>query len=214
MELKTFLSLVTKLKETPLPGFKSHLLLAPLDRNADLNNANYNNINPKRAAVLIHFYPSYNGQLSLVLIERNKYPGVHSGQISFPGGKYEDKDKDLFATALREANEEVAIQKSTVEYIRTLSKIFIPPSNFMVTPFLSYSSFCPDLIPERSEVSEIIEFPLNDLLEMRISLTRLINSSKNSVEIPCFKYNQKIIWGATAMILSELKIIIQNTLTK
>ena len=125
-----------------------------------------------------------------------------------------DKDKDLFSTALREANEEVAIQKSTVEYIRTLSKIFIPPSNFMVTPFLSYSSFRPDLIPERSEVSEIIEFPLNDLLETRISLTRLINSSKNSVEVPCFKYNQKIIWGATAMILSELKIIIQNTLTK
>ena len=84
----------------------------------------------------------------------------------------------------------------------------------MVTPFLSYSSFCPDLIPERSEVSEIIEFPLNDLLETRISMTRLINSSKNSVEVPCFKYNQKIIWGATAMILSELKIIIQNTLTK
>ena len=214
MELKTFLSLFTKLKEIPLPGFKSHLLLAPLDIHTDSNNTNYNNINPKRAAVLIHIYPSYNGQLSFVLIERNKYPGFHSGQISFPGGKYEDKDKDLFATALREANEEVAIQKSTVEYIRTLSKIFIPPSNFMVTPFLSCSSFRPDLIPERSEVSQIIEFPLNDLLGTRISLTRLINSSKNSVEVPCFKYNQKIIWGATAMILSELKIIIQNTLTK
>jgi hypothetical protein len=69
-------------------------------------------------------------------------------------------------------------------------------------------------MPERSEVSEIIEFPLNDLLESRISTTRLINSLKNSVEVPCFKYNHKIIWGATAMILSELKIIIQNTLTK
>ena len=135
MELKTFLSLVTKLKEIPLPGFKSHLLLAPSDRHDDLINTNYNNINHKRASVLIHFYPSNNDQLSFVLIERNKYPGVHSGQISFPGGKYEDKDKDLLATALREANEEVAIQKSTVDYIRTLSKVFIPPSKFMVTPF-------------------------------------------------------------------------------
>jgi len=205
---------VTKLKEIPLPGLKSHLLLAPLDRHTDLNNFNYNNINPKKAAVLIHFYPSENDQLSFVLIERNKYPGVHSGQISFPGGKYEDKDKDLLSTALREANEEVAIQKNTVEYIRTLSKVFIPPSNFIVTPFLSYSSFRPNLIPEGSEVSEIIEFPLNDLLETRISFTRLINYSKNSVRVPCFRYNQKIIWGATAMILSELKIIIQNTLTK
>ena len=169
MELKTFLSLFTKLKEIPLPGLKSHLLLAPLDRHTDLNNFNYNNINPKKAAVLIHFYPGENDQLSFVLIERNKYPGVHSGQISFPGGKYEDKDKDLFSTALREANEEVAIQKNTVEYIRTLSKVFIPPSNFIVTPFLSYSSFRPNLIPEGYEVSEIIEFPLNDLLETRIS---------------------------------------------
>ena len=84
----------------------------------------------------------------------------------------------------------------------------------MVTPFLSYSSFRPELTPERSEVSEIIEFPLNDLLETRISFTRLINSSKNSVEVPCFKYNQKIIWGATAMILSELKIIITLNLMK
>ena len=214
MELKTFLSSVTKLKEIPLPGLKSHLLLAPLYRHTDLNSFNYNNINPKKAAVLIHFYPSENDQLSFVLIERNKYPGVHSGQISFPGGKYEDKDKDLFSTALREANEEVAIQKNTVEYIRTLSKVFIPPSNFIVTPFLSYSSFRPNLIPEGSEVSEIIEFPLNDLLETRISLTRFINFSKNSMRVPCFKYNQKIIWGATAMILSELKIIIQNTLAK
>ena len=214
MELKTFLSLFTKLKEIPLPGLKSHLLLAPLDIHTDSNNTNYNNINPTRAAVLIHIYPSYNGQLSFVLIERNKYPGFHSGQISFPGGKYEDNDKDLFATALREANEEVAIQKSTVEYIRTLSKVFIPPSNFIVTPFLSYGSFRPDLIPDRSEVSEIIEFPLNYLFETGISMTRLINSSKNSVEVPCFKYNQKIIWGATAMILFELKTIIQNTLTK
>ena len=208
------MSLKTKLKEIPLPGFKSHLLLVPPYRNGYLKNINYNYINSKKAAVLIHFYPSHNDRLSFVLIERNTYPGIHSGQISFPGGKYDNQDKDLWATALREANEELAIQKSQVEHIKTLSKVFIPPSNFLVTPFLSYGTFRPNFIPEISEVSGIIEFPLNFLLKTKISINSIINSSKNSLEVPCFKYNQKIIWGATAMILSELKIIIQNTLTK
>ena len=121
---------------------------------------------------------------------------------------------DLLATALREANEEVAIQKSQVEFIRTLSKVYIPKSNFLVSPFLSYGSFRPNFIKEISEVSGILEFPLNDLLEMKISITSLTNYSKNSIEVPCFIYNKKIIWGATAMILSELKMIIQNTLIK
>ena len=167
MELKTFLNLNTKLKEIPLPGLKSHLLLIHLDRVADLKNINYNYINPKIAAILIHFYPSHNGQLNFVLIECKKYPGIHSGQIGFPGGKYDDQDKYLLVTALREANEEVAIQKSQEEYIRTLSKVFIPQSNFLVNPFLSYGSFRQDFVPEISEVSGILKFQLNDVLEIK-----------------------------------------------
>ena len=95
-----------------------------------------------------------------------------------------------------------------------LSKIFIPPSNFLVTPYLSYGFFRPDFILEISEVSSIIEFPLNDLLKMKVSKVSLLSYNKISVEVPCYTYNKKIIWGATAMILSELKMIIQNTLTK
>jgi len=88
MELKTFSGLVTKLKEIPHPGLKSHLLLSPFERHTDLKITNYNNINPIIAAVLTHFYSSYNGRLSFVLVECHKYCGIHSGQISFPGGKY------------------------------------------------------------------------------------------------------------------------------
>ena len=84
---------------------------------------------------MIHFYSSYNSRLSFVLVERHKYCGINSGQISFPGETYEEQDKDFFATALREANEELAIKKSTVKYISSLSKVFILPSNFLVTPF-------------------------------------------------------------------------------
>lgn len=214
MELKTFLSLKTNLKEIHLPGSIAHTLLAPPNRASDLINNNSININTKEAAVLIHFYPSTNGQLSLVLIKRNKNIGIHSDQISFPGGKYEDQDCDLWTTALREANEEVGIQKSQVQYVMPLSKIFVPPSNFLVTPYLSYGFFRPDFILEISEVSSIIEFPLNDLLKMKVSKVSLLSYNKISVEVPCYKYNKKIIWGATAMILSELKMIIQNTLTK
>ena len=148
------------------------------------------------------------------MIERSKYPGIHSGQISFPGGKYENQDNELWETALREANEEIGIQKADIKYVMSLSNIFIPPSNFLVTPFLSYSISNLTFIPHKSEVSKIIELPVNDLLKIKVSQKRLKTMFKESVEVPCFNYNQNIIWGATSMILSELKMIIQNALAK
>ena len=84
------------------------------------------------------------------MIERSKYPGIHSGQISFPGGKYENQDNELWETALREANEEIGIQKADIIYVMSLSNIFIPPSNFLVTPFLSYSISNLTFIPHKS----------------------------------------------------------------
>ena len=174
----------------------------------------YNIVNSKIAAVLILFFPSPNGQLNLVLIERSKYPGIHSGQISFPGGKYENQDNELWETALREANEEIGIQKADIKYVMSLSNIFIPPSNFLVTPFLSYSISNLTFIPHKSEVSKIIELPVNDLLKIKVSKKRLKTMFKESVQVPCFNYNQNIIWGATSMILSELKMLIQNALVK
>ena len=214
MDLRTFLSLKTNLIEIPLPGLDAHSLLAPSYRISDLKKINYNIVNSKIAAVLILLFPSPNGQLNLVLIERSKYPGIHSGQISFPGGKYENQDNELWETALREANEEIGIQKADIKYVMSLSNIFIPPSNFLVTPFLSYSISNLTFIPHKSEVSKIIELPVNDLLKIKVSQKRLKTMFKESVEVPCFNYNQNIIWGATSMILSELKIIIQNALAK
>ena len=214
MDLKTFLSLKTNLIEIPLPGLDAHSLLAPSYRISDLKKMNYNIVNSKIAAVLILFFPSPNGQLNLVLIERGKYPGVHSGQISFPGGKYENQDNELWETALREANEEIGIQKADIIYVMSLSNIFIPPSNFLVTPFLSYSISNLTFIPHKSEVSKIIELPVNDLLKIKVSKKRLKTMFKESVQVPCFNYNQNIIWGATSMILSELKMLIQNALVK
>ena len=188
--------------------------MAPPNRITDLKKMNYNIVNFKIAAVLILFFPSQNGQLNLVLIERSKYPGIHSGQISFPGGKYEDQDNELWETALREANEEIGIQKSDIKYVMSLSNIFIPPSNFLVTPFLSYTISNPAFIPYKSEVSKIIELPVNDLLKMKVSQKKIKTVFKESVEVPCFNYNQNIIWGATSMVLSELKMIIMNALDK
>ena len=96
----------------------------------------------------------------------------------------------------------------------SLSNIFIPPSNFLVTPFLSYSISNLTFIPHKSEVSKIIELPVNDLLKIKVSKKRLKTMFKESVQVPCFNYNQNIIWGATSMILSELKMLIQNALVK
>ena len=208
------MSTVTNLKEIPLPGLKAHKLLAPPNRIKLMKTIDYNKIKSKKAAVLICIYPNAVGQANFVLIERNVYPGVHSGQISFPGGKPEPHDLDLWATALREANEEVGIPSSQVQQLKTMSKIFIPPSNFTVTPFLSYCHSQPPLIHDLSEVSSIIEFPLGELLTAEVSMENCVISGKNLSKVPAYVYDQKIVWGATAMILSELKKLILNGLYK
>ena len=201
---------MTNLKEIPLPGYEAHALLVPPNRRAQLGNINFSEINPKKAAVLIHFYPDAEEEVNFVLIERNTYAGVHSGQISLPGGKPEPQDNDLWATALREAREEVGIFSSQVQFLRVLSKVFIPPSNFLVTPYLGYSMARPDFTPELSEVAHIIELPLSKLLENDVSTSDQAANFTTPIEVPSYVFDQKIVWGATAMILSELKMIILN----
>ena len=163
----------------------------------------------KKAAVLIHLYPAENDLLHFVLIQRNSYVGVHSGQISFPGGKPEAEDTNLWDTALRESSEEVGLNGIEIHKLRSLTDIFIPPSNFLVSPFVSYSFEKPEFVRQIKEVDLILEIPVSKLLgHEQVLCKNLTTNYMDEFEVPCYVFNEKVVWGATAMILSELRILL------
>jgi 8-oxo-dGTP pyrophosphatase MutT (NUDIX family) len=161
------------------------------------------------AAVLILLYP-HNGSIHTVLMQRPDYDGVHSGQISFPGGKKEDKDKDVIKTALREASEETGIDQSSVEIIGILTPLFIPVSNMKVTPVIGWTNARPYFNHKPDEVLFLIEADIKRLSDPLIVKLKPLDIRGVMVEIKYFDYYGNTIWGATAMILHELLVIIKK----
>ncbi len=151
------------------------------------------------------FYPkAYQAHLALIL--RNSYNGVHSSQIAFPGGKVEVEDFDLKQTALRETHEEIGVHPNSINVIRAFTEVYIPPSNYMVYPFLGYSNENLEFVLQEDEVAGMLEFPIADFLNDSILKTSTIKTSyADSIDVPGFQVKEHFIWGATAMILSELK---------
>ncbi|MFN4199383.1 MAG: NUDIX hydrolase [Flavobacterium sp.] len=205
MEFHNFLKYLPKIEKVSLPAMDAHLKMAPIERMDALKKLNKDHLTPKIAAVMMLVYPK-NGISHTVLIIRNSYPGVHSSQIAFPGGKTELIDKDLAQTALRETEEEVGVHSSSIEVIRPFTEVYIPPSNFMVTPFLGFTETTPEFILQQEEVAGIIEMPLHELFNDQIVVERkLMTSYAIAVDVPAFKVKEHIVWGATAMMISELK---------
>lgn len=210
MNFQDFLEYVPKLMEVTLPASEAHFKMAPLERIESLKNLNLETKNPKTAAVMMLFYPK-NGRTHLVLIVRNSYQGVHSAQIAFPGGKYEPRDQIFENTALRETHEEIGIPPDSIEIKKAFTRLYIQPSNFMVYPFLG---ICKEEIVftlNVTEVSDIIELPLSVFLADDIIASVNISTSyaENST-VPAFKIKEHIVWGATAMMLSELKEVLKK----
>jgi 8-oxo-dGTP pyrophosphatase MutT (NUDIX family) len=210
MDFQEFLRFVPKLIDAKLPAFEAHIKMAPLERLESLKNIYLENKNPRIAAVMMLFYPK-NERTHLVLIVRKTYEGVHSAQIAFPGGKYELDDDNFAETALRETHEEVGIHPDKIEILKPFTELYIPPSNFMVHPFLGISTEELVFVPEPSEVAEIIELPLSVFLSDSIVVdTNLSTSYADNINIPAFKIENHIVWGATAMMLSELKEVLKE----
>ncbi|MFE3848633.1 NUDIX hydrolase [Flavobacterium sp. LB3P45] len=212
MDFQEFLEYVPKLIKAELPAEVSHIKMAPLERIEILKKFDIDIRKPKIAAVMMLFYPK-NGITHLVLIVRNSYKGVHSAQIAFPGGKYEDHDEIFENTALRETHEEVGIHPSSMEIIKTFTPMYIPPSDFMVHPFLAICKEEIVFIPDTKEVANIIELPLTVFLSDTIITDAKLNTSyANDITVPSFKIKEHIVWGATAMMLSELKDVLKDVL--
>lgn len=190
----------------PLPGETAHRKLAPLMRIQELSNINILERNPQEAGVMAVFYPGLNSETRLVLILRKTYQGVHSNQIGFPGGRLEAGDSDLRETALRETEEEVGIPQNEIRVIKELTKLYIPPSNFWVQPFLGIFEKNPVLVPQESEVEEILEVKLADFLDERNMIKKNLSTSyAKNIEVPAYRLNGHVVWGATGMMLSEIR---------
>ena len=179
-----------------LPGEAAQLLMAPTFRGSVNDQAH-----PHRAAVLILLYPS-RGETHLVFMKRNEYKGPHSGQVSFPGGAWEESDGTLDQTAIRECREELGIQES-IEILGALTPLHIPVSNYLVAPFVGWMEQTPVFHPDRTEVQYVIEVSLRELLDTATRDSETLHQHNRSVEAPYYGVGENKIWGATAMMLSE-----------
>lgn len=203
MEFDSLIRYLERELQSPLPGKHAQLLMSPVP----IDRRRFEPILPenhRKSGVLILFYPDKNGAF-FPLIKRPEYVGFHSGQVAFPGGKMEKSDEDIIQTALREAEEEIGVARRHVQVLGRLSDLYIPTSNFLVSPVVGFLEKRPQFIPEANEVSRIIqtEVPLLFNPEIKKRKTLALSHSMN-LDTPYFDIDGEVVWGATAMILSEL----------
>ncbi len=160
------------------------------------------------ASVAIVLYEN-NSKINSLLTLRSDYNGHHSGQISFPGGKYEDNDQDLISTARRECFEEIGIHHSSGKYLGKLENLYIPVSGFLIEPHLFFHDSLPQLNKNEREVAAIIPFELSELVNPQIKTMRDIYYKERLItNTPVFEISGHQVWGATAILLEDLRRII------
>tara|TARA_B110000902_G_scaffold8890_1_gene10914 strand:+ start:443 stop:1045 length:603 start_codon:yes stop_codon:yes gene_type:complete len=194
-----------------LPGEASHHKMAPIERLEELTKESLKKNKAKRAAVMALFYPNRDGETHLALILRKTYKGVHSAQVGFPGGKQEPSDISAEHTALRETQEEIGVLQEDIIVLKKLTQIYIPPSNFFVEPFMGVCKTTPQFILQETEVEALIEVKISDFLDDNIYCTRRLSTSyATDIEVPAYILNTHVVWGATAMMLSEVRELLKQ----
>ncbi|MGS0748613.1 NUDIX hydrolase [Halpernia sp. GG3] len=201
--------LLERIKKAQLEGENAHAVYSPPYR-AVLSEQEILANNPKLAAVNILLYLKDNTWYFPLIVRSKNERDRHSGQISFPGGKKEESDENFSRTATRETSEEVGISEHYIRIIRELSPIYIPPSNFYVHAFVSYTTKNPSFILQETEAVDLIEFPIESLLNLSEKPEMKILNSSRGVEVPVINFGGHQIWGATSMILSEFSLLLKN----
>lgn len=199
---------VKKLEEQlrkTLPGTESHNKMSVRGRKAEFFDQK-----PSKGSVLILLFRELS-KINILLIKRAEYSGPHSNQVSFPGGKIEEGDSGAVHTALREAHEETGVHPEKIRILGKLTPLYIPVSNFTVTPFVGYTGQVPEFIPDPREVKYIITVPLSRLLRKETVCAKRIELPGLDIEAPCYTIDGEHIWGATAMIMAEFLDIIRQT---
>lgn len=195
----------------PLPGWDMQRRMAPQNRRTDIDRGFLVRDDYRESSILLLLYPN-NDDLHFILIRRPEYEGVHSGQIAFPGGRREG-DESYETTALREAYEEVGVSPEDIRILGALTSMYIPPSNFMVFPFVGYHETKPIFTPDAREVAEILEPSVQVLADQSIwqwEYREFPNVGR--AKIPFLNICGHKVWGATAMILSEFTAILETSL--
>lgn len=213
MNFDQFLESASKIKNIPLPAEASQFKMSPPFR-LKLQEIQRDNIkNAKHAGVMALFYPDNKRLTNLVLILRKTYKGVHSAQVGFPGGKLEPSDNNLMQAAVRETYEEIGVPQHEIHVLKQMTQVYIPPSNFFVQPFVGVVKHKPLFVKQDDEVEAIIEVALSDFIDEASVITERVSTSYEvDVVVPAFKLNGHVVWGATAMMLSEIKDLLKETL--
>ena len=170
---------------------------------------NMDPLKARKGAVLILFYLKED-QWYFPLIQRPKYEGVHSGQVAFPGGRMEEGDETLIRTAIRETTEEIGVAGNEVEVIDSISDFFVAASNHLVRPVIGLYPSVPEFIPDNREVETVIEAPVSELMQQAVSFQEIKSPRGYSLISPSFIFDDRVVWGATAMMLTELKRILRE----
>lgn len=194
----------------PLPGIEAQYEMAPVNRQKIFEDK-IDLLSYKQSAVLILLYKNQVNKWQLPLIKRVNSGGVHGGQISLPGGSFDTSDVTLEQTAIRETFEEIGARDFNV--IGNLTELYIPVSRFKVQPFVAVSQIPnPVFTISKYEVEHLIELPIEQLLENEIKKEGIIKlSDSNQTKAPYFEVKGYTVWGATAMILNELRTVLNST---
>jgi 8-oxo-dGTP pyrophosphatase MutT (NUDIX family) len=213
MNFEHFIRQLTDRLTQPLPGEEGQLKMAPVQRKDLIEYYRAGSKDPMQSAVLVCLYPHQNS-IYTVLMLRPAEQGAHSDQVSFPGGRFEEADGTLEVTALRETHEELGIEPDSLTLVGKLTPVYIPVSNFQVHPFVAASSKRPQFSLNKFEVKKIIEEEMGTLFnDATKGHGAFVSASRWNIEAPYYEVQQHKIWGATAMILSELENIILPLLT-
>jgi len=190
-----------------LPGVKAHSKLLPPGRRLKTSDDELSSV--KMSSVLLLLFPE-GEQLYICLTKRPQTMKHHPGQISFPGGKVEKDDLSAEMTALREAREEVGIDHHQIEILGKLSDLYVEVSKFSIQPFLAWADQKPEFLVDFGEVEKLILFPVSDFVANEIISEIELETVTGSLHVKYYPYDGEFIWGATAMILSELIEILKS----
>ncbi len=199
------ISIIREELKNPLPGESQQYMMAPEFRGSfTMPSASRN------AAVMICLFPGEK-DIQLVFIKRNDYDGPHSGQVSFPGGVFENKDRDLLETARRETFEEIGLNCPESGIIGLLTPLLIPVSSMKVQPVVGFIPESPVFSIDKREVNYLIITSLSDLLNPGCIEKETWTLHNMETKVPFYRVNGNIIWGATAMMLSEFLAVISRS---
>ena len=212
MNFDYFLNKIGDIENLPLPGQDSQFKMSPPYREQLIKLQADKIKNARQSAVMALFYPNSENETHLILILRKTYKGVHSAQIGFPGGKLEANETKEQA-AVRETEEEIGVNQQIIKVLKSLTQVYIPPSNFYVQPFIGFVNNTPVFKKQESEVEDLLEVKLTDFLSSKSLTTKSVTMGNGlKINVPAYNLNNHLVWGATAMMLSEVKDLLNSVI--